>query len=463
MVASGQDVRSPDRMMRSPQAPPGRGLLIGFSLGSLGTGIFSITPSVLLLYFMTDILGIAAGLAAIAMAVPRFWDILVDPVVGAVSDRTRSRWGRRRPFLLVGAILMTASFIFLFSVPESLSVEGRFWYVLTIFVISSTAYSVFAVPYVAMPAEMSEVPQERTRIMAYRIGFALAGLLIGATVAPLLVELFGNGRAGYAAMSYTIGGFCGLTMLAVFFVSSRIPLSDAAEAGPSLRNQLGSVLRNRQFLVLLVTYMIQISGISGFLAAVPYFIIYIDGGTAGDAGLVFLALMSAALLSMPLWSWAAIRFGKYACYRATTILYAATSLIFLLFLRDVPAMPVMLAAVLGVSFGSIMMLPFSMLTDTIQLDTMATGLRREGIFTGLWMAGEKAGLAFGPLIVGTILSLTGFAPSTDGVAVSQTGTALWGVQAAFGLVPAGVVLASLVVLHFYSVREVMLVRPSLEN
>lgn len=170
-------------------------LLVGFSLGSLGTGIFSITPSVLLLYFMTDILGIAAGLAAVALAVPRFWDIVMDPLVGALSDRTRSRWGRRLPYLLVGAILMSLSFVFLFSVPEGLSVDGRFWYVLVIFIVSSTAYSIFAVPYITMPAEMSEVPEERTRIMAYRIGFALAGLLIGATVAPLLVEWFGGGAS----------------------------------------------------------------------------------------------------------------------------------------------------------------------------------------------------------------------------------------------------------------------------
>lgn len=445
-----------------PKVPTG--LLVGFSLGSLGTGIFSITPSVLLLYFMTDILGIAAGLAAVALAVPRFWDIVMDPLVGAVSDRTRSRWGRRLPYLFVGAILMSLSFVFLFSVPEGLSVDGRFWYVLVIFIVSSTAYSIFAVPYITMPAEMSDLPEERTRIMAYRIGFALAGLLIGATVAPMLVEWFGGGRPGYAMMSYLIGGFCALTMLVAFLASRRIRLSERASDGPGLREQLRTALANRPFFILLATYIVQISGISAFMATVPYYIIHIQRGSAGGAGLVFLALMAAALVATPVWSVLAIRWGKWICYVAATALYAAVSLIFLAVPATVhPQASLLLAAGLGIPFGCIMMLPFSMLTDTIQFDKLTTGLHREGIYTGVWMAGEKAGLAMGPLIVGSILGIAGFIPSIDGAATVQPASALVGIKAAFAIVPAIVVLASLALLRRYSLREDMLIRLASEQ
>lgn len=444
------------------KVPTGR--LVGFSLGSLGTGIFSITPSVLLLYFMTDILGIAAGLAAIALAAPRFWDVVLDPLVGAVSDRTRSRWGRRRPYLFVGAILMSLSFVFLFSVPDGLSVDARFWYVLAIFIVSSTAYSVFAVPYVTMPAEMSDLPEERTRIMAYRMGFALAGLLIGATVAPLLVEWFGGGRPGYAMMSYLVGGFCGLTMFVAFLASRRIRLSEKVSDGPGLRQQLRTALGNRPFFILLATYVVQISGISAFMATVPYYVIHIQRGSAGGAGLVFLALMSVALLATPVWSAVAIRWGKWICYVAATALYAAVSLIFVALPETLhPQAPLMLAAALGISFGGIMMIPFSMLTDTIQLDSLTTGLHREGMFTGVWMAGEKAGLAMGPLIVGSILALAGFVPSVDGAVVTQPETALAGIKAAFAIVPAVVVLTSLALLRLYGIREDMLTRLVLEK
>lgn len=451
-------------MNREGELRVSTGQLIGFSLGSLGTGIFSITPSVLLLYFMTDVLGIAAGLAALALAVPRFWDIVMDPLVGALSDRTQSRWGRRQPYLFVGAIMMSCSFVFLFSVPDGLSTLERFWYVLAIFVVSSTAYSIFAVPYVTMPAEMSDSPEERTRIMAYRIGFALAGLLIGATVAPLLVEWFGGGRRGYAMMSYLVGGFCALTMLAAFLTSRNIRLSERPGHSPPLREQLRTALRNRQFFVLLATYIVQISGISAFMAAVPYYIIHIHRGTAGGAGVVFLALMSMALLAIPLWSALAIRWGKWLCYIAATSLYAAISIAFVLLPQTAhPQAPLVLAAALGVPFGCIMMVPFSMLTDTIQLDSLATGLRREGIFTGVWMAGEKAGLAIGPLIVGSILGVSGFVPSTDGAIVLQPENAQLGIKAAFAIVPAVVVLSSLLLLRFYRIRESMLTQLLVEK
>lgn len=431
--------------------------LIGFSLGSLGTGIFSMAPSVLLLYFMTDILGIAASLAAVAMALPRFWDIFVDPLVGIASDRTRSRWGRRRPYLLVGAVLMSVSFIFLFSVPDIASPTARFLYVLIIFVISSTAYSVFSVPYITMPAEMSDDPRERTRIMSYRIGFALGGLLIGATAAPLLVEWFGGGRAGYSKMSIIIGAFCGLSMLTVFFVSKGIALRGHAPETTSLALNLRLAMTNRPFFILVVTYILQISAISTFLAAVPYSVVYLSSGSAGDAGVIFLALMSAAIMATPVWSWAAIRFGKKPCYLSAILLYSVVSLVMALRIdAGLNWLPFGFAFLLGVPFGAIMMIPFSMLTDTIQFDTGMTGLRREGIFTGLWMAGEKAGLAIGPLIMGTILSFTGFMPSLDGATVQQSRNALLGIQLALSLVPAIIMLSSVAVLRFYSITEDML-------
>jgi Na+/melibiose symporter-like transporter len=175
--------------------------VLGFAIGSLGTGIYSITPSVLLLYFMTDTLGVSPSLAALAVALPKFWDVLTDPVMGVISDNTRTRWGRRRPYLLAGAISMSLSFVFLFSVPEFSTPTGSFAYVLVVYVVSATAYTIFAVPYISMPAEMSADPHERTVIMSYRMFFAMCGLLLGSVAAPLLVEWYGGGRQGYASMS----------------------------------------------------------------------------------------------------------------------------------------------------------------------------------------------------------------------------------------------------------------------
>lgn len=441
-----------------------RGVLVGFSLGSLGTGIFSITPSVLLLYFLTDVLGLAAGLAALAVSLPKFWDVVTDPIMGIISDRTRSRWGRRRPYLLLGAILMAISFVFLFSVPAGLSEDGQFWYVLVVFTLSATAYTVFAVPYVAMPAEMSKDPHERTVIMSYRMTFALAGLLIGATAAPLLVDWFGGGRSGYAAMSYVVGGFCALTMLLAFFAARHAPSTSPTTSTLSMQAQIRSGLRNRPFFVLLAAYFIQLAGIATFLAAAPFFVVYIAEDGASATGMIFLFLMSAGLVSMPLWTVLSARYGKLACFRAAALAYAAISLCFILVdVRASDSMLHILAAVLGIPFGCIMMMPFSMLTDTVHYDSAVTGLQREGVFTGMWTAGEKSGLAVGAMVVGVILSLSGFSEAHEGIRAPQSASAITGIKLAFAVVPAAFALASVLLLRFYKLPRLTLESPAREE
>ena len=142
--------------MGDRNAPLKRRVLLGYGIGSLGTGIYSSTPGVLLLFFMTDTLGIPASLAALGVSLPKLWDMVADPIVGGLSDRTRSRWGRRRPWLLGGGLLMLVSYIFLFTVPHFASTTASLLYVAGMFTVTATAYAIFAVPYTAMAAEMSD-------------------------------------------------------------------------------------------------------------------------------------------------------------------------------------------------------------------------------------------------------------------------------------------------------------------
>ena len=155
-------------------------LLAGYSTGSLGTGVYSTIPGVLLLYYMTDVLGVSSALGAIVLFFPKIWGVVTDPFIGRLSDATRSRMGRRRPWLLAGAIGLGLSFTLLFHAPASDNPMTGFWYVLVLYGLSAAAYSVFAVPYIAMPAEMSEDPGERSRVMAWRMTFVMAGVLVGA-------------------------------------------------------------------------------------------------------------------------------------------------------------------------------------------------------------------------------------------------------------------------------------------
>jgi len=430
--------------------------LLGFGVGSLGTGIYSITPSVLLLYFMTDTLGVSPSLAALAVALPKFWDVVTDPVMGLISDNTRTRWGRRRPYLFVGAIAMSLSFVFLFSVPDFATPNGSFVYVLVVYVVSATAYTIFAVPYISMPAEMSTDPHERTIIMSYRMFFAMTGLLLGSVMSPLLVEWFGGGRQGYAAMSYIVGTFCALTMLTTFIATRHVPTGGYAPVPSSVKGAVRAGLGNKPFLILIGTYVLQLIGIGAFSACAPYYFDYALDRSASAAGVFFLFFFGATTLSMPLWAAACRHFGKLRAYLGAVALYALSSMCFLAPGGGTPLAAVYgLAALMGLPFGGIMMVPFSMLTDTIQLDTNSHGQRREGIFTGIWTAGEKTGLAFGPLVAGTVLTLAGFIESAGGELV-QPGTAIAGIRWTFAAAPALTAAASLLLLSRYNLPESLL-------
>jgi GPH family glycoside/pentoside/hexuronide:cation symporter len=175
-------------------APPlRRALCLAYGAGSIGAGIFSTIPGLLLLFYLTDTLAVPAGLAGLAILIPKLWDIVTDPIVGAWSDRTRTRWGRRRPFLLAGALLLPPCFMALFMAPVGDPTVSFFW-VLIAFCAAAGAFTLFQVPYATMPTEMTGDYHERTTLVAYRMAFLTVGILAGGALAPELIE--GGGRRG---------------------------------------------------------------------------------------------------------------------------------------------------------------------------------------------------------------------------------------------------------------------------
>jgi glycoside/pentoside/hexuronide:cation symporter, GPH family len=197
----------------------------GYALGSVATGTFGTVPGLLLLPYLTDSLGIAAGLAGVIVFAPKAWDVVLNPVAGRISDRSVSPRGRRRPFLLRGGVALAVAFALLFAGPTAPPLLAGAWVVM-LFLACATAYAFFQVPYVAMPAEITADPAERTRLMTWRVVvLALAILLSGAT-APLVVAAF-----GYPAM----GGYVGVVLLAGV-VGAGLAGGDAAP--PRLREAL---------------------------------------------------------------------------------------------------------------------------------------------------------------------------------------------------------------------------------
>ena len=417
--------------------------MIGFGIGSLGTGVFSTVPSILLLYFMTSVLAVPAALAALTVFLPKFWDVLIDPGIGMVSDRTRSRWGRRRPYMLAGAIGMAILFVLLFSVPDLDSEFARFLYVTIVYMLCATAYAVFSVPYIAMPAEISRDPNERTTLMSFRMGFAMVGILLGGAGAPLLVELAGGGRAGYAVMALVIGLVCGLAMLVPVIATRGLPAGAPATTDLGFLMSLRRAATCRPFVLLMITYLIQLAGLGCFSGALPYYAVHIRQGSGVTVTLLFVALNLTAIAAMPLWTLVSRRIGKGRAYLLSSVMMAGAMAA--LWLCDGAASEARLygqIGLMGLAFAGQQLFPFALLPDVLDADARQSGVPRQGMFTGLWTAGEKLGLALGGLFTGGILSVTGFIASSD-AAVVQPASALAGVQVAFAVLPAVLVLVSL--------------------
>lgn len=424
-----------------------RSIHIGYGLGAIATGAYGTAPSLLLLFFMTDTLNIAPATAALGLFVVKAWDIGIDPFIGALSDRARTQWGRRRPFMLAGAIVLAVTLSLLFWVPDFATPTARLWWVLAMFVITSTAFSMFSVPYIAMPAEMTTSYHERTRLMSYRMAFMSAGVLVAGGVAPMVRDMAGGGRAGYAMMSIALAAICSTFMIASIIATRRVRFTEHVHSELSMRDQWALALSNRPLVTLILIYLLQMSGIGSLVTLLPYFVSYILVQPGSVFTLGFVVLTVTSVIAMPAWVRAARHSGKPGPYGVALLMFAVMNLAMVLLSPGVPVSAFYaLITVMGIGFAGTQLFPFAMLPDAIDHDVAQSGLRREGVVSGVWIATEGVGMALGGLLAGLVLEVTGFVESATGQAVQPPG-ALVGIRAGFAVLPAALILSALVMLR----------------
>ncbi|HEX5199050.1 MFS transporter [Paractinoplanes rhizophilus] len=431
----------------SPEVRPAevlpRRVLAGYSLGSLVTGAFGTVPGLLLLPYLTDTLGVAAGVAGLLVLLPKAWDVLVNPLAGRVSDRR----GDRRPFLLGAGLTLGVLFAAIFAGPIR-SGGGAGAYVAFAFLAAATAYAFFQVPYVAMPAELTDGYDERTRLMTWRVAVLALAILISGALAPLVVDQTGGGITGHRWSGVFVAALIVVGTLGVYLGTRTAVTHTADESEPDLRTQLRVAAANGPFRALLLCWVLQAVGIGTMLAGVQYFADHVVGAGSG-ATFLFAAFVGPALLVMPLWSRAGARFGKPRSLVAASLMFA-TGALALLAAPALPAVPIyVVVALIGCGYAGQQVFAMAMLPDCIAYDTERTGRRQAGVFTGVWTAGETLGLALGPGIYALILQVFGYVSSSTGEAAPQDDTARLGVLLGFTLVPAALVGGAVFLLRAY--------------
>lgn len=431
-------------------------LQLSFGVGQVGGSILANTPALILLFFMTDVLAIPAALAGLAVFIPKVWVIVFDPIMGRISDHTQSRWGRRRPYVLAGALGCGIGFYFLFDVPALDTVTARFIYMTVMFTLVSTAFSVFSVPYLAQASALASSYKGRTTVMAYRMAFQATGILIGIGLVKYLVEWGGGGLAGYTFMGAVLAAICMMTMLSPVIATRHQVADTPIQSALPMREQLRTAFANKPYLVLATATILYWVAGSCVYAGLPYMFDYVVLGSAGLFFDLALYMTIAAFVAIPGWTWLAGKIGKKPTYYISTGAYCLTVLSWLPAGPGEDGLVILRGIFVGLTNTGLLMTAVAMLPDTIEYDRLTTGQHREGVFSGVWMAIEKAGNAAGALVVGVTLSIMGFVESSGGVRVEQSESAITGILIGFSAIPVILMLCGLVLLRTYKLDELTL-------
>jgi Na+/melibiose symporter-like transporter len=414
----------------------GAGVSAGYAAGSLVTGAFSTVPGLLLLPYLTDTLGVAAGAAGVLAFAPKAWNVLLNPLAGRISDRA----GARRPFVLVAGLGVAAGFAVMFAGPLA-GAAGAAWAAVGYLAMAST-FAFFQSPYTAMPAEMTDDYADRTRLMSWRVaGIAVAVLASGA-LAPAVVSAAGGGIPGYRAMGVVIGTLVAVGAVAAFVGTRRAPLTVAPGAEPGLRRQLGVAWANGPFRLLLVVVTVQSAATGALLAGVVYVARHVLGDPGATVRLL-VAFTLPAVVVLPLLVRAAAHVDKRAGVLVSSAVFVVASLALLLAPGAGPAAVLALAVVLGCANAVQDTFVLALLPDCIAHETARTGRRQAGVFAGLFSGGQGLGFAVGPLLFGLVLQVAGYLPSTTGTAAAQSASTAAAVLAGFAVLPAALTALSM--------------------
>jgi sugar (glycoside-pentoside-hexuronide) transporter len=445
---AGDTTDAVDSPLDSPQDRLSTGRILGYSLPAFGSAMVLISVGVYLPKFYTDELLVGPALLSWVFLLGRFWDAVTDPVMGYVSDRTRTRWGRRRPYFLVSAVPIGVLFYYIWSPATGLSQTGLFVHLLVCYLALYTFWTVFSIPYISLGAEMTMHYHERTRLFGARQAFFVAGTAVG-TLAPVyFARHAGDAREGYSMMAAVFGA---LTMLLIVFAFTRVKENRSHEAPnplPFFRG-LRVTFKNRAFVVLVLVYVTSLVGSSFLAMLTPYIAQYVIH-ESWVVPYVVLAFMGGSVSSIYLWVQLAKRFGKNKTWSLAMAIGTAGYFLSLTYHEGTWVRWIVLAVIVGAASGCTSAIGNAILADVVDSDELETGKRREGAFFGIMALLDKAAVGLAAFIGLRGLHAIGYQPN-----VEQTESVIFGMKFLYCLLPAICHLVALILFQRFPItREV---------
>ena len=417
--------------MKSTEKQLTRGIKIGWGIGELAIAFYVGITMAFFLFYLTEVLKISPVWAGTVLLIPRLWDAITDPFMGAISDRTRSSMGRRRPYLLVGSILFGASFWLVLSPPPMETELGKALYFTGMYLLVSTGYTIFDVPYSSMAAEMSGDYRERVNLTGYKMMAARLGIILSAILAPLIYGSQDTLQEGFALLGIVGGLFITCTGLVAFFATRNAPRLDAVPERFRLRDELAAIINNRPFANLFLVFLLQNLAIGASATALIYFLTITMQVGANMIGPLFAVAGVTALIATPGWVYIGKRLGKKKAYTRAMLINLVMA--FALFFLPPPLAMLLFGVyvVNGFADAGNQLMPNAMVPDTVEVDELENGVRREGAIFGAWAFCRKAGMAGGAFLASICFSVFGFVSGAE----SQTEAASMGIRVAFSALP----------------------------
>lgn len=400
--------------MRNSKLP--LGTKIGYGFAESGITAVQLFTQIYLLKYYTEVVGLSASLAGIALSISVLWDAVSDPLMGRISDHSITKYGRRRPYIFLGGILLSLAVLLLFSPPTLLTQWGKFSYLLAVYLFVNTAMTIISVPHIALGGELTFERNERTTLFGWRLFFSNIGMLVGMIVPAAILQSLGDesSKENIQLSRIQAGEIVSILILVSsifsFWVTrgrDTIVITEKPEMG--FFASLVSVLRNKIFLILLFAFVIATIGRTFNSAIALYYYEYYLGLKESAVVLnILLPFFVVLMSSIAFWVWISKKVGKkFPAFLGVFGLGAMTIIVYPLLPYGKLQPPLIASFVGGICAGSILIMD-SILTDVVDYDEWKTGEKREGLYFGIWKMGVKFSQAFGIALSGFLLDFIGF-------------------------------------------------------
>jgi GPH family glycoside/pentoside/hexuronide:cation symporter len=401
--------------------------LLAYGVPVLGVSYMLFFLQFYFLKFATDVLLLSPAIVGVLFSVAKLWDGINGPLIGSFSDRSRSRFGRRRPFLFAALPLLVVGFVMLWTTPRALAGNAQIAWIAVALFVFYTAFDLYTLPHAALGAELSRDPHQRTRLFAVRQMSFTVGMLLA--FGAIQVAMNAEDPRAIAAELAIPAALVAVVMLAITPLVLREPVVEGGSGGRGLLPALRDVVSTRPARLLLLVHFVESAGVGAVGTMAPYVSEYLLQ-RPDVVGLLPAAYVISAVVSIPIWVRISRRFGKRDTWLAAMVLAAgAFAGIWFIGAGDV-VLATSLLAVAGCAMGCGGVLASALLADVIDLDERRTGERKEGVYSAAMVLVLKVGTSVAVAASGIVMTKTGFVPN-----VVQSESSLFGLRMLFAGLP----------------------------